>query len=385
MRKVVYITGTRADYGVMRTVLKAIDINPNLQLSLIVMGMHLMPEFGHTIEEVKRDNYKIEAQIEMNPIGGDKGSMVRSLGKATIDISQVLEKVQPDFILIEGDRGEGLAGAIAGAYLQIPVAHVSGGDITEGGMIDDSIRHAITKFAHVHFPGTTESAKRIECLGEEPDRIHMVGTPGILSPNNIKSEDVNMVIKKLNIDMDRPIIVVIQHPVTYESNLAPNQMEETMEALVGLKEQTILIYPNSDAGGGAMIDVIKNYEKYDFIKTFKNIPYTNFISLLSIASVMIGNSSAGIIRAPSLGLPFINTGTRQKGREHSNNVINVGYDRCEIISAVKRVLNDKKIKQRLLSFESPYHDLNTGELIADILSKMDTPKELLIKKFHYCR
>ena len=385
MRKIVYVTGTRSDFGVMKDVLKEINAHPELSLSLIVTGMHLLDEFGYTITDIRKDSYEIVAEIPMDPSSGNRGAMARELGRAIIEITSILERIKPDIVLIQGDRGESLAGAIAGAYLGIPVAHVSGGDVTEGGMIDDSIRHCITKLAQLHFPGTPESAVRIKCMGENPSFVHMFGTPSLLSATDISEADARRVLDAFQIDPSRPLLLVLQHPVTYEREDARTQMQETMDAIMSLKEQTIIIYPNSDAGGQDMIDVIKTYENVPFIRTTQNLPYNDFIALLSRATALIGNSSAGIVRTASLGVPCINIGTRQKNREQAGNVIDIGYNSQEIVKAIKQILSDPTIKNTILSRNNPYKNQNTGKRIADVLATTDLSKDLMIKKFHMPR
>ena len=382
MRKVLYVTGTRSDYGVMKDVLKEVNAHPDLVLSLIVTGMHLLEKFGYTISDIRKDSYDIVAEIPLDPSSGNRGAMAKELGRAIIEITGVLEREKPDIILIQGDRGEGLAGAIAGAYLGIPIAHVSGGDVTEGGMIDDSIRHCITKLAHLHFPGTVESAARIECMGENPSSVYMVGTPSLLGLNDISESDARRMLETFHIDPALPLLLVIQHPVTYEREDAGDQMQKTMDAVMFLKEQTIVFYPNSDAGGQDMINIIKNYENVPFIRTTQNLSYNDFIVLLSSASVLLGNSSAGIVRTASLGVPCINIGTRQKNREQAGNIIDVGYNSEEIIEATKKILSDRSIRDTILSQANPYKNQNAGKKIAEILAKADLSKENLIKKFH---
>ncbi len=379
MRKIVYITGTRADYGLMRSTLLAIDRHPKLELFLIVVGMHLSRKHGYTLDEIKKDKLKIKGKIRA--LINDKNnpaSMSKNLGHYIIKVTEILEKVRPDIVLVEGDRGEALAGAIAGVHLGIVVVHMSGGDATEGGMVDDSIRHAITKFAHIHFPGTKESAQRIRNMLEEPERIYMVGTPDILTQEDFSKEEKRDLASKLCLDVDEEIIVMLQHPVTNETNQAGFQIQETLEAVANLKKQTVVIYPNSDAGSNRMIEIINKYSHSPFIKAYKNFPYRDFMCLLSIASVMVGNSSAGISRAPGFGLPFVNVGNRQKGRERSNNVQDVEYDRTAIRRAIEKALRSKRLFAKKI--RSPYQKLPTDRLVANILSKIKIDKSLLVKK-----
>jgi UDP-hydrolysing UDP-N-acetyl-D-glucosamine 2-epimerase len=379
-RKIVYITGTRADYGLMRPVLNAIKNNSNLNLTLIVTGMHLMTEFGKTIKEIERDNFETY-QINEVYEEDNKASMARFVGKCVNKLVDAFNHIHPDVILLLGDRGEMLAGAIAGAYLGIPVAHVHGGDVSS--TIDEPVRHAITKLSHIHFAATRKSADRIIKMGEEKWRVHVVGAPGldtILNERLIESREIS---KKYKLDLADPILLVIQHPVTMEYDTASSQIRETLDAIVKLKYQTILIYPNADAGGRRMIKVIKEYEKYPFIKTFKNLPHRDYLSLMKIASVMIGNSSSGIIEAPSFNLPAINIGTRQEGRERAENVMDVNYNTEEIIKGIRKALYDKKFKEKIKKCKNPYGDGKASERIMKVLSKVKIDKKLLQKRITY--
>jgi UDP-hydrolysing UDP-N-acetyl-D-glucosamine 2-epimerase len=379
-RKILYITGTRADYGLMKSVLREIDKHPKLELAIVVTGMHLMDEFGLTINEIKKDGFKIH-KIDALYEKDSKEAMVNFIGKFIQLLTKKVIETKPDIILILGDRGEMLAGAIVGAYLAIPVAHLHGGEITS--TVDEFSRHATTKLAHIHFPATEKSAERIVRMGEEPSNVFVVGAPGLDTILNEKMVEPEELAKKYEFDLSKPILLVVQHPVTTEVNDAPDHIHETLDAILELKYQTVLIYPNADAGGRKMIEVIKEYEQYPFIKTFKSIPYKEFLSLMKMASVMVGNSSSGIIEAPSFGLPVVNIGSRQKGRERAENVIDVGYDKEEIKAAIKAALCDVDFKEKVKKCKNPYGDGKAGIKIADVLSKKKIDKEVLQKRLAY--
>jgi len=380
-RKILYISGTRADYGLMKSVLREIENHPKLELEVIATGMHLMPEFGMTINEIKKDGFKIH-EIAATYEQDNKQSMANFVGKFIQLLTDKVKKIKPDIIMVLGDRGEMLAGVIVGTYLTIPVAHIHGGDISS--TVDEIVRHAITKLAHIHFPATEKSAERIIKMGEDPSNVFVVGAPGldiILNENLIEPTKLS---EKYNLDLSEPILLVIQHPVTTEVDDAPTQIRETLEAISELRYQTILIYPNADAGGRNMIEVIKEYEKHPFIKIFKNIPYKEYLSLMNIASVMVGNSSSGIIEAPSFSLPVVNIGTRQEGRQRAENVIDVDYDKEQIKAAIKKALYDEVFKEKVKkNCKNPYGDGKAGVRIADILSKIKIDKKLLQKKITY--
>ncbi len=379
-RKVLYISGTRADYGLMRSVLRCIHDHPDLSLEIAATGMHLMDEFGTTLNEIEKDNFpfsRIEAVIE----GDDKSSMSRFIGTAIQKLTDYIEKSRPNIILVLGDRGEMLAGAVVGTYLGIPVAHIHGGEITS--TVDDITRHAITKLSHIHFPTTNESAERIIRMGENPACVFVVGAPGldqVLSEKPISKTDIS---KKYSLVPENPFFLVVQHPVSLEVEDSGIQMHETLEAVVALHQQTIIVYPNADAGGRKMIDVIHEYESDPLIHTFKSIPHIDYISLLREASALIGNSSSGIIEAPSLGTPVVNIGSRQQGRQRGDNVIDVGYDQNEIIAAVRKTMDDSDFIRRVKLCRNPYRNGNCSRKIADVLSTIPLDNSLIQKRITY--
>ncbi|NQE54223.1 UDP-N-acetylglucosamine 2-epimerase [ANME-1 cluster archaeon GoMg3.2] len=379
-RKILYITGTRADYGLMKSALKAIEEHPKLELEIVAAGMHLMPKFGMTINEIKKDGFKIH-EIDATYETDNKESMTNFIGKFIQLLTKKVKEIKPDIILLLGDRGEMLAGAIVGAYLTIPMAHIHGGDITS--TVDEPIRHAITKLVPIHFPATEKSAERIIKMGEDPAKVFVVGAPGLDTLLNEKLVEQEVLSEKYTLKLSKPILLVVQHPVTTEVDDAPDHIHETLEAIVELKYQTILIYPNADAGGRKMIEVIKKYEKYPFIRTFKSIPHNEYLSLMKIASVMVGNSSSGIIEAPSFGLPVVNIGSRQEGRERAEKVIDVDYDKEEIKTAIKKALYDEDFKEKVKKCKNPYGDGKASIRIADILSKIKMDKNLLQKRLTY--
>jgi UDP-N-acetylglucosamine 2-epimerase (non-hydrolysing)/GDP/UDP-N,N'-diacetylbacillosamine 2-epimerase (hydrolysing) len=383
-RKVCIVTGTRAEYGLLYPVMKAVQRHPSLELSILATGMHLMPEFGYTIKEIEADGFVIQASVPMYLSGDTTATTVKGLGIGIIGITQALEQIKPSIVVILGDRDEGLAAAIAGAHMYIPVCHIHGGDSTGGSCIDESIRHAITRFAHVHFPATPKHAERLIRMGEEEWRIHVVGPLGIYSMR--EADFTNRVELCLNLDLDakEPILIVIQHPVTIQVGRAHEQMRETMEALVEVKKQAVVIYPNADAGGRAMIDVIKEYSNFSFIKTFKNLPYLTFNSLMKAADVIIGNSSAAIVDAPLFGLPAVNIGSRQESRERAANVFDVSHKKGEIVKAIQRILGDEELRERLQKAPNPYDVEGKGaQEIVKVLSTMDVNERLLQRNLTY--
>jgi len=253
-RKIVYISGTRADYGLMQSTLMVIGKRDDLELEIIATGMHMMDEFGHTVDLIERDGFKVHRVNEVNQ-ADSKRSMARFVGGFIKSLTKEIEFIGPDIILLLGDRGEMLAGAVVGAYLSIAVVHLHGGEITSN--VDDIVRNAITKLATIHLPATAKSAERIMNMGEDPARIFVVGAPGLDAILNEAPADPEELAKKYGLDLNAPVLLLIQHPVTLEAECAGEQMTQTLEAISDLKYQTILIYPNADAGGRRMIEVIQ--------------------------------------------------------------------------------------------------------------------------------
>jgi UDP-hydrolysing UDP-N-acetyl-D-glucosamine 2-epimerase len=383
MKNVTVVTGTRAEYGVLHPVLKSIEAKRELSLSLVVTGMHLSDEFGCTVKDIENDGFDISARVDMLPRDDTLEAMADSVGRGISGMAQTWEQLKPDLVLVLGDRTEPLAATIASAYMNIPVAHIHGGDAATGSNIDDSNRHAITKFAHVHFPATSKSEQRIINMGEEKWRVHKVGSPAldvILSEPLLSAETLS---SRYALDLSRPLILVIQHPVTTQVEDAPMQMRETLEAIVEAGHAAVIIYPNSDAGGRKIIEVIKEFEKHPLFSTFKSLPRREYLSLMKSASVMVGNSSSGIVEAPSFGLPAVNIGIRQEGRERGNNVIDAGHEKTKIIQAIRRALTDNAFKDEVKKRQNPYGDGKASSRIAEVLNKLEITPQLLQKKITY--
>ena len=382
-RKITVITGTRAEYGLLYPVMRAIQDHPELDLSIIATGMHLSPEHGYTITEIENDGFKVDAAVDMLLSNDTGASMAKSLGIGIIGITQALEQINPDIVLLLGDRDEPFAGAIAASQMNIPVAHLHGGDSTSGGCIDESIRHSITKFAHIHFPATEESAERIKKLGEETWRIHTVGAPGLDTILNTGLIPKEQLIKQYSLNTNEPLLLAVQHPVTTQPENAASEMRTTLEALSELGMQTILIYPNSDAGGRSMIEVIEEYENLPFLYTFKSLPHIEYLSLLNIADALVGNSSSGIIEASSFHLPVVNIGIRQEGRQRTDNVIDVAPGKEKIIEAINIAFHDETFKQKVNECVNPYGDGRAGLKIAEVLAGIEIDQKLLQKHITY--
>lgn len=383
MRRIAVVTGVRSDYNSAYPIMEAIRKHPDLILNLIVTGAHLSNYYGCTIQEIENDGFEIEERIESLLDSDSASSRVKSAAIQLMGVVQTFTRLKPDIALSLFDREEAIVVALAGTYMNIPVAHVGGGDRTFGNA-DDYIRHAVSKLAHIHFASTQENAKRVIKMGEEPWRVHFVGNPGLdkyLIVPHISSRRLS---GELHFDISRkPLLILIQHPTTTEIGEAKVQMEVTMQAIMKLGYTTVVIYPNSDPGGKKMINVIESYAKEaGFIKTFQSLPRDKFVNLMKICDVLVGNSSCGILEAPFLKLPVVNIGIRQLEREYAENVIYVSHDKEAIVKAVKKGLS-AEFRKQAKKCKNPYGDGKTGLKIADILSKVELTQQLLQKKMTY--
>lgn len=381
MRNICVLTGSRAEYGLLKPIMKAVEKSEKLRLSIIVTGMHLSRKHGYSLKEIERDGFKVSKKVKMHFSGGDSYCMTKSIGKGVKSIAKALRDISPDVLLVLGDRTEALAAGIAAVYMNIPLAHVSGGDISKGG-VDESVRHVLTKFAHIHFPSTKKSAQRIIKMGEEESRVFAVGAPcldTILHYNFLSKEEI---FKKYSLNPQEPLILVVQHSVTTEPGKAGFQMKETMEAIKSLGFQTIIIHPNSDAGGKEIIKQIEVYEQLPFIKSFRNLPHLEYLGLMKHAGVMVGNSSSGIVESSSFKLPVVNIGIRQDKRERANNVIDVPHCTDKIQSAVEYALSPA-FRERVENCVNPYGDGNTATKIVNVLSNIGIKDGFLQKQITY--
>ena len=380
-RKICVLATSRATYGYKKRIIKMIHNAPNLELQLIVTGMHPLEEYGHSIDEIKDDGVPIAAQIDMM-IGGDTpAAYTRSLGVEMLGLVQVFDMLKPDIVLVTGDRGEMFAGCATAAYMNIPVAHIQGGDVS--GHIDGSARHVMTKLSHIHLVSCEDSAIRVKKMGEELWRIHNVGAPQldeIVQGEKLSKKEIS---EMFNLNFEENVLLILQHPVLVENEVAAIHMKATLSAVEELELPAIIVYPNADAGNEAIINIAKIFGKKPLIQAYRNMERKIFISLLAHVSVLIGNSSCGILEAPSFKLPAINIGNRQRGRMQAINVLNCDYDKDEILRAIHTALYDEIFREKLKTCVNPYGDGNSSERIVDVLSKVDINEALLDKHITY--
>jgi GDP/UDP-N,N'-diacetylbacillosamine 2-epimerase (hydrolysing) len=381
MRRVLYLSGSRADYGPARRVLQAIKASDDLELGVLVTGMHLDPVHGSTWEEIAADGFSIAERVEGRVKGDSLATMAASVGLYLHEMSLALERLRPDILLVLGDRGEQLAGAMAAAFQNITVVHLCGGSLS--GSIDDSVRHAITKFAHYHLPAFEEHARRIIQMGEMPERVRAVGLPG----GDIRP-DVTHTREEICLDYglptDEPYLLVVQHAVTQSQGEAEAQIIETLEAVVASGYHALLANPNDDAGGRAILSRMQEYARQHARLHILPPPRNRerYASVMAHAAAQIGNSSSGIVEAMSVSLPVINIGERQRGREHLSCLLNVAHDRSQILGAIKTALHDEEYRGRLQDFAARMGQHDTASLVLECLRELDVQAASRPKAFY---
>lgn len=383
-RVVLGVTGIRSEYDIMSSVYRAITRHEGLELQLVVTGAHLSHAFGHTIDEIYADGFVVSEKVE-SLLNGDEASFrVKGLAIQLQGLVQAVARIKPDILLVLGDREESMTTALVGAYMNIPVAHIAGGDRVIGN-VDDQIRHAVTKLAHLHFVTNAESKARILRLGEQDFRVFDVGNPGLDRLLEVADIGAPELSRRLGFDIveGAPLLLVIQHVISTEIDQAYTQMRISLEAVKELGVNTVLIYPNSDPGGQQMIRAIGEFGSLPLLHTAKNIPRLEFVNLMRRASCLMGNSSAGILEAPLLRLPVVNVGNRQLGRLHAENVVFVPHDRGQIVAALRRAIFDPDYRKSVAACSNPYGDGRSSSRIAETLASVPLDSKLLIKDITY--
>jgi GDP/UDP-N,N'-diacetylbacillosamine 2-epimerase (hydrolysing) len=376
-RRIVSITGSRADYGLMEPVHRAIASNDAFELDLIVTGMHLLPEFASSLARVRTDKFGKLHEISM-PLAEDSGAaMARSIAHALLGIADLVGKIRPDILLLQGDRGEMLTGAIAAAHMNVAIVHMSGGDFS--GSIDDSVRNAISKFAHFHLTNCAASTQRLIAMGESAERIVEVGEPGLDLLRTIEFVPLSDLAASLDLPAGKPFLIATLHPVTDEAEQAAAQMRTTLEALEEAGLTAVFTYPNTDHGGRAMRDMLESWRGKSFLRIEPDLGSQRYLSLLRNAAAVVGNSSSGIVDAPSFKVPAVNIGSRQHGRFRANNVVDAPFERGAIVKAIRFVLNDAAFRGRLAHCENPYGDGKTAARVVDILLRLKLDADLIAK------
>lgn len=376
IKTIAYVTGTRADFGLMNSILTAIQNTPLLRLNLYAIGMHTMKKFGYTFDEVKA-GFPSAKKIDVRIRNDSREAMSRYMSDCIQAITAEFILKRPDVVLVLGDRAEMFAVASACLYLGIPVAHIQGGD--KSGTVDDVTRQAITKLSHLHFPATKESMKRLILSGEEHSRIHVVGSPSLdfIRQKTLLSKQKTYGI--LHIPLSERYVLMTLHPET--SNVASNRhnVRVVLSAIETINLPTVIIYPNADPGNSVIIEAIEKKRKNSRYHIYRNMSYEQFLSVARYAAVWIGNSSAGCIESPSLHVPVVNVGSRQKGRTIAKNIVNVSFDSKDIVKAMHQSLTDKRFLHMIARMRNPWGDGHTANRITHVLKGLEVNDRLLQK------
>lgn len=390
-RVVAVFTGNRAEYGLQYPILRAVERHPALEYRLIVSGAHLDSNFGRTLDEIRADGFQIDAEVAIQMDAGSLYATAQAIGTGIISVSDKLAVMKPDFMVVYGDRFEGFAAVIAATQMNIPTAHIEGGDITEGGALDDSVRHAMTKLAHLHFTTNQQATNRILAMGEEPWRVHTVGFPAIDLISAGRFASPTEVEERLKLDLAKPVVLFTQHSVTTEYDQASLQVEPSLRAMCELARsgvQIVLTYPNNDAGGNAIIEELealaaKKIPNVHLHRSLGRHLYHGVLALARIESckiVCVGNSSSGIKETPAFGCPTVNIGSRQDGRLRADNVVDVGYDFPAIVAATRHCLDEESFRSKCHSCTNPYYLGDAGVKIAHVLATVPMNQALIRKR-----
>jgi UDP-hydrolysing UDP-N-acetyl-D-glucosamine 2-epimerase len=377
-RKIAVVTSSRADYGHLYWPLKELAARPSVEPRLIALGPHLSHEFGHTVAEIERDGFAVDERVECLLSSDTDVGMAKTIGVATLGLADVLARLRPDILLLIADRYEMLAPAAAALALRIPVAHIEGGEVTEGA-IDDAVRNALTKLSHLHLTTTEAARRRVLAMGEETWRVHRVGSPSL---DNLRRRELiprDALGAELGLDLGRPTVVVTYHPVTVERETTA-EAAPLFSALGQLPQQLVFCYPNADAGSRAIVERVREFcrTRAD-ARLFVNLPHLTYWSLLACAELFVGNSSSGIMETPSLKLPAVNVGIRQAGRERARNVLDADATADSILAEARRALAPA-FRASLEGLTNPYGDGHASERIAELLAEVPLGEKLFVKR-----
>lgn len=377
-RKICIITGTRADWGLLSPIAKALNENSDAELQIIATNMHLLEQYGYTARQIEDDGFHIDKKVAVNP----KSDTIEMMATILTGTAEALRELKPDLVVILGDRFEMMSAATACTILRLPVAHIAGGTISEGA-IDDSIRHCISKMSHIHLTETEESRQRVIQLGENPENVHNVGAIGVWSITQRENANVKDVCARVGLPVGENTLAVTFHPSTLDNTPAKEQFSNLLKALDEHHECNIVFtYPNNDPYGEGIIELIDNYVR---THTHRAVAHASlgqklYFNLLEHCGAVVGNSSSGIVEAPSFGIPTLNIGMRQNGRTAATSVYNCGVSKEEISSGLTKILS-KSFRQTARQCRNPYQNPDTLQLILNAL--LHTPLEGITQKHFF--
>ena len=376
-RKIAVVTTSRADYSHLYWPLRDLAAHSNVDLRLIVLGSHLSPEFGNTVWEIEKDGFRIDAKIECLLSSDTDVGMAKTIGLATLSLADTLGAMRPDLLLLIADRYEMLAPAAVALALRIPVAHIEGGEISQGA-IDDAVRNAITKMAHIHFTSTQLARQRVVSMGEEAWRVHRAGAPSLDHLRRQKLFTGEELEARLHLDLSHPTILVAYHPVTIARDTV-READAVFAALRKTEGQIVFCYPNADAGSRNLMERAKVFcAERGSGRIYTNLDPLTYWSLLAQVDLLLGNSSSGIMEAASFALPVVNIGIRQQGRERARNVIDTDADEQAIVQAIGQA-RDPEFRETLQGMENPYGNGHAAETIVRVLTGVPLSERLLMK------
>jgi len=381
VRNIGVVTTSRSDYGICAPILRRLQAAEDVKLMLFVAGMHLSPEYGQTVRLIEEDGFEITDRIELLISGDSPTAAAKSVGLGTIGFAQTFSRIKPDVLVVVGDRFELLSVVIAALPYKIPLAHLHGGEASEGAF-DDSIRHAITKMSHLHFVSNDQAAQRVRQMGEDPSKVYVTGAPGIDNLNDIPMLNAEQIRDQLGLDLQLPFLLVCYHPVTLYGEDTKSQLLELCAALREFDLDMVITYPNADPQNRAIIELLQSFTRERSNSwLIENLGTQVYFSLMRLASAMVGNSSSGLIEAPSFRLPVVNIGERQRGRLRAANVIDVSCRQTEIATALQRAISES-FREGLRDLQNPYGDGKASQRIVHVLRTVDLGSQLVVKRFH---
>lgn len=384
MKRIGIMTGTRAEYGLLKPLMQEINKDNDLELYLIVSGMHLSPEFGMTYKEIEGDGFQINAKVEMLLSSDSPAGISKSIGLGVIGFADEFQRADLDMLILLGDRYEALSAAICALVMRIPIAHLHGGELTEGA-IDEGIRHSITKMSYLHFTSTEQYRNRVIQLGENPERIFYVGALGVENIKKINLMTKEELERSIHFEIDENTVIVTYHPVTLENNTVEEQFLNLLKVLDrNPKIRMIFTKANADTNGRIVNELIDKYAAQNSERAcaFVSLGQKRYLSALKYCRIVIGNSSSGIIEAPSFGKPIINIGDRQKGRICADSVINCGYTQQEIQQAMETALTEE-FENKARNCRNPYEKENTAANIISVIKDYLLNDKIKLKKGFY--
>jgi len=378
--KILFITGSRGEWGYIRPILNLMAKRDDVEYILVVTNMHLLSSYGNSFKEIEKDGFKIHYKINMSLDGYNHYTQAKSLGVFIMSLPDIIENEKPDWILLAGDRGEQMIGAMVGGFTYTPVAHIQAGELS--GNVDGMTRHAIGKYAHIHFAANEDAEKRLLKLGEESFRVFNVGAPQLDELTKGQYTDIHKLEEKYCFQLNSGYILVVMHPITEEYANTDNQIKVVFESLNSFHLPKILIMPNNDAGSIVVKDGINKYKSGEY-HVFSNLTRADYLGFLKNAKCIVGNSSSGLLEAPSFKVPAVNIGRRQHQRVRGTNVIDAGYDINEITVGINKAVSKDFNNYLENNCVNPYGDGHSAEKILNILLSTRIDEKLLIKNLTY--